>query len=188
MAQTVTTNIPAKITAGDTITWQRALADYPASAGWVLKYCLINAAGKINIVSAAAGDDHLVSVAASVSTGYAAGDYDWQEFVEKAATSERYTISTGRITVAPNITAMPAGYDARSTARKTLDLIDAAMLAQGNNAWTQEYEIAGRRMKFRSVGEFLQFRSKLQQEVKAEERADRIARGEATGSKLLVRF
>lgn len=188
MDQTVNIQIPAKITAGDTITWQRTLADYPASGGWVLKYCLINASGKINITSTAAGDDHLVNVSAASSAGYAAGDYDWQEYVEKAATSERYTISTGRITISPNIASMPAGYDGRSTVRKTLDLINAAMLAHGNNAWTQEYEIAGRRMKFRSVGEFLQFRSKLQQEVKAEERADRVARGESVGSKLLVRF
>lgn len=186
MDQTANIKIPAKITAGDSIYWKRTLTDYPASAGWVLKYTLINSAIKINITSTASIDDHVVSVAAATSAAYAAGNYAWQEYVEKS--TERYTLATGQVTILPDLAGQAAGFDARSTARKTLDLIEAAMLAQGKNAWTQEYEIAGRRMKFRSVGEFLQFRSKLQQEVKAEERAGRIARGEAVGSKLLVRY
>jgi hypothetical protein len=32
------TSEPVRITAGDTVAWTKALPDYPASAGWVLKY------------------------------------------------------------------------------------------------------------------------------------------------------
>lgn len=184
MAQTVPTSVPASVTAGDTIAWQRTLSDYPASAGWVLKYRLINAAGKIDITASAYGDDHLVGVTAATSTAYAAGDYDWQEFVEKA--SERYTTATGRITVAPNLAAAASTYDNRSTARKALDAVNAWL--ESRDLAVAEYEIAGRRMKYIPISELLGMRSKLQAEVGRETRASRIARGEPAGSKLMVRF
>lgn len=186
MAQTVPTREPASVFAGDTITWKIALADYPASAGWVLKYRLINAAGKIDIVSAADGDDHLVSESAATSVGWAAGDYTWQRFVEKAG--ERFTVGSGRITIRQNLAGKAAGFDTRSSAKKTLELLDAAMVDHGARAWTQEYEVAGRKMKFRSVGEFMAFRDKLKAEVAREEAAERIAAGLAPKSKVYVRF
>ena len=64
---------PKRITAGDSVTWTRSLSDYPASSGWVLSYALINAAGKISITATASGADHLISVSATTSVGWAAG-------------------------------------------------------------------------------------------------------------------
>lgn len=186
MAQTVPTAVPDTVTAGDTISWKITLADYPADDSWVLKYRLINAAGKFDITATADGADHLVSVAAATSAGYTAGTYSYQAYVEKG--TDRYTVDTGSIVVKPNLAAQSAGYDNRSIARKTLDAIETALVAHGSKAWTQEYSIAGRTMKFRSVGEFMAFRSKMQQEVRAEEAAERIARGESAGNKLFVRF
>ena len=74
----IPTTEPAAVNAGDTVRWRRALADYPASAGWALTYTLLNAAGKITITASAQGDDHLVSVPAATSAGWAAGDYAWR--------------------------------------------------------------------------------------------------------------
>ena len=64
------TTEPARVTAGDTIAWTKTLSDYPASAGWVLAYTLINAGAKITITAAASGDDHAVTVLAATSAGY----------------------------------------------------------------------------------------------------------------------
>ena len=75
MASTPTTE-PAAITAGDSFTWQKTLADYPAGT-WTLKYRFINAAGKIDITATASGTDHLVSVTPTTSAAYTAGDYTW---------------------------------------------------------------------------------------------------------------
>ncbi len=186
MAQTVPTAVPDTFTAGDTISWKITLTDYPADDGWVLKYRFINAAGKFDITATADGADHLVSVAAATSAGYAAGTYSYQAYVEKG--TNRHTVDTGSAIVKPNLAAQSAGYDNRSIARKTLEAIEAAMVAHGSKAWMQEYSIAGRTMKFRSVAEFMAFRSKMQQEVRAEEAAERIARGESAGNKLFVRF
>ena len=70
MSQNIPTSEPESLVAGDTVTWQKTLSDYPASDGWVLSYRLINAAGNIDITSSASGDDHLVSVAATATAGW----------------------------------------------------------------------------------------------------------------------
>lgn len=186
MAIPIPTREPSEITAGDTVTWSKSLADYPASAGWVLKYRLINAAAKIDITASASGDDHLVAVSAASSAGWAAGSYTWQSYVTKAA--ERYTLETGSLAIKPDLAAQAGGFDTRTPSRKTLDLLDAAMVEHGSSAWTQEYEIAGRRMKFVNAADFMAFRSKVVAEVGREETAARIAAGLPIKSKVLVRF
>ena len=186
MAYTVPTREPASVVAGDTLAWRKTLSDYPAGDGWVLSYRLINAAGKIDITAAADGDDHLVGVTAAASAAYVAGDYTWTSQATLGA--ERHTVEQGRITIKPDLADEAAGFDTRSTAKKTLDLLDAALEAHGSRAWTSEYEIAGRRMKFRSPGDFLALRDKLKAEVAREVAAERLAAGLGSQSKVYVRF
>lgn len=184
MATTPTTE-PVSITAGDTLTWQRTLSDYPAGT-WTLKYRLINASAKIDISSSASGTDHLVSVSAATSTAYLAGTYTWQAWVEQ--TGERVTVGTGTITVLPNIAALNT-LDARSDAAVIVDQLMAAYktytASQGNVA---EYEIAGRRLKYRSSAEILDQLNHWQAVLARERRAQRIAAGLGGGNKILVRF
>jgi len=185
MAQTVPTREPASVTAGDTLAWQISLADYPASAGWTLKYRLINAAGKIDITGTASGDDHRVSVPAATSAGWTAGDYTWQAYVE-GGTSERYTVATGAITIKANLAAQSAGYDTRSPAAKTLAAVDSWLTSR--DLAVAEYEIAGRRMKYIPITDLIALRSKLQAEVARETAAERVAAGLPSKSKVYVRF
>jgi hypothetical protein len=184
---TIPTTEPAFLQAGDTLTWQRSLPDYPASASWVLTYRLINAAGKIDITAAASGDDHLVTVAAATSAAYAAGDYEWTAYVTKA--TERYTIGSGRVTIRPDLAAKAAGFEARSVARKALADLRAALSAWlTSNGAIQEYEIAGRRMKFAGADDIRKRISIAEREVAREDAADRIAAGLDAGRRVLVRF
>jgi hypothetical protein len=184
MHNTVTT-LPAQITAGDTLTFTQTLADYPANNGWVLHYRLINALGKFDITSSASGSDHLISVLAATTAGYTAGTYDWQAYVD-GVSSQRFTIGTGRVVIMPNLAGQSAGFDNRSTARKALDSINA-WLANRDLA-VAEYQIAGRSMKYIPITELLSLRSKLQFEVKGEDKAAAMMRGESISNKLLVRF
>lgn len=177
---------PESFTAGDTLSWLRSLADYPASAGWTLAYRLINAAGKIDIGSAASGDDHLVSVDAATTAGYAAGTYTWQAFVTKA--TERHTVGNGTIVIAPNLAAMSAGYDNRTPARKALDALNAGLQTFGSNAHVQSYSIEGREMRYRTFAEFMAARDRLSLEVSREEAADLAAAGRPRRNTLNVRF
>ena len=176
---------PSRVTAGDTITWLRSLADYPASSGWVLSYTLINSAAKITITATASGDDHLASVAAATSAAWAAGTYTWHAAVTKAA--ERYTVGTGQMVVAPNLAAAST-FDTRTSARIALDAVNTALQTYGAKAYMQAFEIAGRRQQFHTPGEFLAFRSKLQAEVAREDNATRLAAGLAPKNQLQVRF
>lgn len=184
---TIPTTEPAAVTAGDTFVWLKALPDYPASQSWVLTYTLVNAAGKITIVASASGDDHLVSVSAATTAAYAAGDYDWIASVGKSG--ERYTVESGRLTIAPNISAM-ANYDGRSAARQALDALQAAYVVylENGQGHVAEYEIAGRRMKFRNAAEIWQQIEKLKREVSQEDAAARLAAGLPARRRILVRF
>lgn len=177
---------PLFIQAGDTLTWIKSLSDYLASDSWVLHYRIINSAGKFDISSTSSGSDHLVTASATATALYAPGKYSLIGWVTKG--SERFSVYSGNVVVLPDLAAQSAGYDTRTPAKKILDLLDAAMVSQGANAWVQEYEINGRRMKFRSIGEFIAYRSKIKQEVIKEENAERLKNGLGLKNKISVRF
>lgn len=174
---------PAVLNAGDTLRWTRSLADYPASAGWVLSYTLINAAAKITITGSASGDEHSILVPAATSAGYTPGSYDWRARVTKAG--EVYTVGEGRLTVNASFSA--ATYDARSQARKTLEAIEATLEGRASSS-TLEYEIGNRRMKYIPLSELLQLRDRYRAEVAREDAAAAVAAGLPDRRRVYVRF
>ena len=66
---------PSTLRAGDTWTWRKSLADYPATEGWSLRYVLANADHRKEFDSAADGADHLVTVAATSTDDTIPGRY-----------------------------------------------------------------------------------------------------------------
>lgn len=177
------TSEPSRVTAGDTVTWQKTLSDYPASDGWVLSYRLVNAAGHIDITASASGSDHLISVDSST---WAAGVYAWQGYVTKAG--KRTTIGRGQITIEANF-ASAAALDGRSVARQILDnLMDAYKTASAQKAFVQEYEIVGRRMKFNAKTDWIAEINFWTAEVAREENAARRAAGKGLGTRIYERF
>ncbi len=185
MAQPTPSREPARITAGDTITWQRALADYPASASWALNYRLINASGKIDIIASASGSDHLVNVSAATSAAWLAGSYSWTAYVTKG--TERYTVGTGTITIKQDLAAAAAGVDVRSHAVKTLEAIEAVIEGRATQAHLS-YTIDGRQMQLMKFDELLVLRDRYRAEVRSEEDALRVQNGLAPRNKILVRL
>ena len=183
----IPTTEPASVTAGDTLAWQKTLADYPAGAGWVLSYTLLSPTVRLAITGTASGDTLLINVSAATSGGWLPGDYTWSAVVTKDA--ERYTVGTGRITVKPNLSTY-LSHDGRSIARKMLEAAEAAYLDYLSNrqGHIAEYEIAGRRMKFRNAAEIWMQVEKLRAQVRAEEDAEKIAAGIQPARRLLVRF
>jgi hypothetical protein len=177
----IPTTEPAAVTAGDTLTWRRSLADFPASAGWVLAYAIVSRTDKLTITAAADGDDHLVTVPAAISAGWPPGEYTWQATVSLG--DVRHTVGTGRLSVAPDLTTQTSGYDARTSAQAALDAVNAWLKTA--QPWVSEYEIGDRRLKYADV---LAYRSKLQAEVAAELRAADLAAGSPRAGKLYVRF
>lgn len=181
------TTEPTAFTAGDTLAWTKTLPDYPAGAGWVLKYRFINASEKHDVTAVTSGDSHAISIAAADSN-WSAGLFDWQSWVENGA--ERYTVAVGKVLVKPNLAGITAaGYDNRSPARQILDALMAAYAgAATNKPFVAEYEIAGRRMKFNSRAECLAEINHWKREVAREEREARLAAGLGGGIKIYTRF
>lgn len=182
---TIPTIEPTSIVAGDTLSWQRTLADYPATT-WTLKYRFINATTKIDITATASGTDHLVAVTSTTSAAYTAGTYTWTAWVEK--TDERVTVGGGILVVQANIAALNT-LDARTDAAKIVDQLMAAYKTYTeSNGLVAEYEVAGRRMKYRSAAEILTQLNFWESRVNTEKKAARIAAGLGGGGKVLVRF
>ena len=165
MAYPVPTSVPASLRAGDTATWLRALADYPASDGWAITATLVKSGTKITVVSTADGDNHKTTIAAATTVGWLAGSYDYQERVSNG--SEAYTIGTGKIDILPDFAGTsPGGLDARTHAQRTLDALEAWI--ENRDIAVAEYEIAGRRLKTISIPDLLLFRDRYKREVRAQ--------------------
>ena len=183
MAALTPTFEPASLTAGDTARWLKCLPDYLPVDGWQLVYTLLNAAGKITFNAVALGADHLVSVAALTTAGWAAGDYAWRAQVVRA--DEAYTVASGTCTVRPAFSA--ATLDARSHARKTLANIEAYLENPGNLT-SSMYEIAGRKLQRFGIPELLTLRDRYRAEVAREDAAASVARGLPDRRRVFVRF
>lgn len=177
---------PSVFTAGDTFSVTREHPDYAASASWSAKLTISSATTKYTITGTASGDAHLLLATAATTQSWIADNYQWQETLTKAG--ERVTTASGRITIAANLEGAAGGLDVRSPAKKCLDAVEVALATYGKKAYTQEYEIAGRRAKFSNPVEFMNFRARLRAEVAAEEQAAAIARGESPKNKIYVRF
>lgn len=176
---------PISATAGDTISWQKSLPDYPASAGWVLSYAFIG----VDVHSAVAiadGDDFTVTITATDSAAWVPGDYVWQATVAFGA--ERYTVATGRLSILADLTRQTAGFDARSSARRMLDAVEAVLERRASSA---ELEVTynGRALKYMPISDLLALRDRCRADVRAEDNAARAASGCGPGyARILTRF
>ena len=65
---TVPTGEPTELVAGDTWTWDRSLADYPAAGGWTLTYVFVNREQRFTIDSTAVGGVHRMTKTAAQSS------------------------------------------------------------------------------------------------------------------------
>ncbi|OHE72588.1 MAG: hypothetical protein A2Z99_05470 [Treponema sp. GWB1_62_6] len=148
-------NEPTAFRAGDSASWAESLPDYPASAGWSLKYRLLWPAGSaVDIATAPAGDDFAVTLASSDTSTWAAGQATLVSWVEKG--TDRVTLEQKAVTILPDLT-VATSHDGRSANKKALDQAEAALAAYaaGGKACVAEYEVAGRHMKFRDTQQIL---------------------------------
>jgi len=187
--QEIPTTEPTEFISGDTVKWTRAVDGFLASDGWSLKY-VFNfqssvEATKKTVTASASGDDFSVTIAASASGAYTAGDYFWTAYVEKG--SERYTVDSGRLKVKPDPVNVAAGVDLRSNAKVILDAIDATL---ANTATSDQKNILvnGKMIQRYGLDEMWKLRCRFAAEVRREEDAEKLANGLATGRKVVTRF
>lgn len=142
---------PDTFRAGDSVSWSESLPDYLPADGWVLKFRLLWRTGSDTFDATGAGAEHAVSLASADTANWPAGAATLVRWVEHASLG-KVTLSSAAVSILPDLTAATS-HDARSFNRRALDAAEAALLAylQGGKATVAEYEIAGRKMKFRDA-------------------------------------
>jgi hypothetical protein len=174
---------PTVIYAGDTLTWSRTVADYPAPE-WTLNYALVKAGKLYTFASTAEGSAHRVAVTSATTATWQAGDYTLTPYVTRSG--ERVTLPGAvRVTVKPN--PLGAAVDPRSWALKTLEAVEA-YLGDASNLTAATYQINGRSLSRIPLGELLRLRDTLKAEIAAEKKAEDIRAGLGTNSRIRVRF
>lgn len=178
--------IPATLVAGDSASWELALPDYPASDGWTLSYALVSATARIQITGSSDGDTHIASVSAETTAEWVAGDYRWQAYVTHTD-GRRATVGEGVTTVRPNFATQSSGIDARTYVKKVLDAIENTILNKATKG-QKSIEVSGIRLEQYGMAELLKLRDQYRAEYKREQAAERLARGDNLGGRIMVRF
>jgi hypothetical protein len=185
MARTRPTSEPSSLRAGETWDWERTLSDYPA-AEWTLSYTFTNATAKIAITASADGDTHVVTVAKATTAAYAAGRYDG--FAQVTDGTETYGVWSGVLEVLPDLASATA-YDGRSVARQCYDALTAILTGRSSaEDWALVQASIGDRAQSLDQAELRKWLNFFAAQVKAEDDALRIARGEGLGRLFQVRF
>lgn len=164
MPADILTAPPADLRAGDTATWRRALGDYPAAAGWQLKYTLVGAGGAYNLTATADGDDYVVAATPATTAGWVAGSYVLTEYVTNG--TDRFTLASTTVRVLADLAAATTPSDTRTHARKVLDAIEAWLESKAPTA--AKFEIAGRRLENYPLADLLSLRDRYRAEVRRE--------------------
>lgn len=188
-------NIPAQITAGDTVKWRDVatkdnLGNVVDSSAWTLTYYLRTdkANHGATAVGAVYGSGWETTLSATTTAAFDPGHWYWQAIATKG--SDKITLGAGLIDVgaALSYTGNPGAFDGRSQAHQDLDAVDAAIRAIVSGGVVQEYMIAGRRLKKYDLAELQVLRSRLIAEVKREQAAASVAQGLGNPHNLFVRF
>lgn len=181
------TKEPTTFRAGETVTWEKSLVDYPADT-WTLKYTLSgNAGGAIAVKSATgSGNTHTFTYTPTETAGLAKGIYKLFIFAEKTTdNTQKFSVSTTTVQVLPNLFTTSAT-DQRSDNQIILDAIIAVIKGRATKAHT-EIGIAGRNIMLLSPAELYKWQKFYEYEVKKEIDAEKVASGNPA-PRILQRF
>lgn len=171
---------PTSFRAGDSVSWTLALTDYPAADGWTIRYRLLSQGGIAQDITATAIEfGYSVDLSSSDTANWPAGSATLVCLAENGA--QRLTLGAQIVSILPDLS--NAGtYDGRSRNEKALEDAEAALSTYVANGQMHvaEYEIAGRRMKFRDVAQIQALISYYRIAVNR----DRIAQAALTGASL----
>lgn len=190
-------NIPATITAGDTVQWRDVAASdmlgnpITSSGGWTLTYYIRfnrNNHGA-TVVGTAYGSGWAFTLSSATTGGFHPDDTGyWQALATKAADS--ITLGAGQFEVNASLAyqGTPAAFDNRSQAQIDLDAVQAAIRAMISGGAVAEYTIGTRRLKKMELTDLLALESTLKATVKREQAAQLQANGLGNPHNLFVRF
>ncbi len=183
----ILTREPESIVAGDTIKWKRSLSDFPASA-WVLTYELRskdNTGAATKITATADGDDHSVTVPATTTAAWIAGEYSWDAYVTSGA--ERQRVDRGLIKIERDLAQSAAAFDDREWVKTVLDALEAVIQGRASEV-DLSYSVNGRSISKMSWEEKIKAHSHFKKLYQQELTALKLKKGLGTGNKIRTRF
>jgi hypothetical protein len=171
--------IPTVIPQGTTARWYAYDDDYPANEGWSKTYYFRGPSTASVTSATVSGGQYQTVMSATVTAGLNPGIYQWQEFSSKG--NLRFLSLSGTVEVTTDlqtISTLNKSRDGRTSARKMFDAVKRIL----------ENEQSILRMAPEQHAQLLESYNKLKYEVKREEDAERIARGEVVTNKVYARF
>jgi hypothetical protein len=176
----------SEIVAGDTLDFSTEVANYTPADGWTLKFRLVpRVSGTAILLTSAASDGlHRVQVGPTTTDDWAAGEYSWYSWVEKAGAS--YSVEQGQVTIKPDPRTTTAPLDNRSHARKVLEAIEAVIEGRASRD-QQEYSIGDRTLKRTPMADLIMLQTRYSRLVAAEENEARLANGLGTKNVIRIR-
>ena len=143
---------PTSIRCGDTVTWHTEPAGYTPATGWSLRYRLLQPVGApLEVTGVASGAGWDITLPATETAKLIAGAGTLVPIVEKSG--QRATLSFSAVKILPDLSTLTA-FDARSDDERALAQAEAALAEYAaTQGVVEEFEVAGRRMKFRSIKE-----------------------------------
>lgn len=133
MAPAIQWREPQEFSAGDTLTFERSLPDYPASAGWSLDYELRGGAQAISFQSTADGDAHKVTVTPATTATWAPGSYVLTGYATLASTGERHQFYYDTFTIWENKQTAAPDAPEKTFAQQMVEQIELVLLAKAGN-------------------------------------------------------
>ena len=186
MVATIPIGEPREVVQGDTIRWRYNHADYPPGT-WTLTYALVNSGHQTQSVTCTDNGDgtHLFTLSATASKALGSGTWHFQGKMASSGIVELVTECVIKIKRDFSLTGQ--NYDARSTAEKILDAIDAVWEGRATSDQSS-MSIGGRSISLMSDSELLERRSYWLAVVENERAAERVAQGLGSGRRILVRL
>ena len=180
---------PTIVTVGDFIQWKRSdlVDDYPPSL-YTATYIARITGGGANEITLTGTDEtthYLFSVSSTVSADFVPGYYHWQLEIVRNSDSERIVVDTGTFTA--NVDLDVNASDPRTHAEIMVDKIESILQGRADSD-VANYSIKDRSLTKLSISELLQWRDYYRLELRKEKTAQLIAKGDATGATVKVRF
>jgi hypothetical protein len=131
------TKIPDSFRAGESISWTRTHADYPADDGWELETVFVGPGAKVEEDGTPTGKSFAFTLTTTESAAMAAGRWQWSERAKKGSVVK--VTDGGFVIVLPDLFAATSGQH-QSWNEKRLAKLDEIITARESNAMTAELE------------------------------------------------
>ena len=181
------TGVPSELIAGDRWAWKNTEAATVYGSGYTITYELVLIAGGTpeTLTATLTDSEYRIEVAAATTAGYAAGEYQWAEFITRDSDSERIRLNWGTLTVKADPASSLA--DSRSHARVVYDAIKAVIEDRATKD-QESYTVAGRSLGRTPIPDLLLLHDRYKNMVQREEKAEKVRAGLSTGNQIVVRM